>query len=425
MYPSTARLSSLLVAAAFLDACEADRPLAPSRDLSSPQPPELAASATTSLRAPSSLTATPISPSRIDLNWQDNSANESGFEVQRSATGPSGTFTVPGTTGPNLKTYSDVGLTPTTQYCFKVRGFKTSGGRTSYSPFSGTSCTATPSLPQAPSNTDATPLHSSAIKVTWTDNSGNENGFRVEYSASAAGPWELAAVTAPSIISIGHEGRISEQQICYHVIAFNSFGNSPSSDANCTIPPAGPSNLTATPLEAQGFQLTWEDHSGVEDGYQVQRAVVGAEFNPVADLRENSTTYDDPEADVNTSYQYRVLAKRDGGFSDQSNVARAGPCVPVSATEICGTGEDNDCDGAVEEADPDCQLTCNWNQCPSGFACDQNGYCFPHCGNGVHDGDESDVDCGGSACARCQSGQHCWVEVDCASASCVNNICQP
>ena len=45
-----------------------------------------------------------------------------------------------------------------------------------------------------------------------------------------------------------------------------------------------------------------------------------------------------------------------------------------------------------------------------------------HCGNGVKDSDESDLDCGGS-CTPCGQGKMCLRGADCLSASCVNNLC--
>src|SRR5438477_280379 len=42
--------------------------------------------------APSSLSASPMSSSQIDLHWQDNSLNESGFVVQ-STLNPAGQWT--------------------------------------------------------------------------------------------------------------------------------------------------------------------------------------------------------------------------------------------------------------------------------------------------------------------------------------------
>jgi hypothetical protein len=43
----------------------------------------------------------------------------------------------------------------------------------------------------------------------------------------------------------------------------------------------------------------------------------------------------------------------------------------------------------------------------------------------VKNGDESDVDCGGARCPDCQVGQDCDGPGDCASSSCTNQTCQP
>ena len=41
-----------------------------------------------------------------------------------------------------------------------------------------------------------------------------------------------------------------------------------------------------------------------------------------------------------------------------------------------------------------------------------------HCGNGVKDADESDVDCGGATCAKCPTGKGCGAAADCTSGYC-------
>ena len=69
--------------------------------------------------APSSLMATTVSSSAIDLQWSDNSGDESGFQVERSPTGGND-FTLAGTVGPDVTTYSDTGLFPDTSYDYRV-----------------------------------------------------------------------------------------------------------------------------------------------------------------------------------------------------------------------------------------------------------------------------------------------------------------
>ena len=47
----------------------------------------------------------------------------------------------------------------------------------------------------------------------------------------------------------------------------------------------------------------------------------------------------------------------------------------------------------------------------------------PSCMDGVKNGDESDVDCGGATCTKCGDGKECKAGADCASAACAMGKC--
>lgn len=81
--------------------------------------------------APSSLTAIAVSSSRINLSWQDNSADETGFLVERKQ-GAGGAWAQAGTTGANITTFSDSGLVSGTTYFYRVAA-NTAGGASGYS----------------------------------------------------------------------------------------------------------------------------------------------------------------------------------------------------------------------------------------------------------------------------------------------------
>ncbi|MBN1673998.1 MAG: lamin tail domain-containing protein [Kiritimatiellae bacterium] len=70
--------------------------------------------------APSGLTATAASASRIELLWTDASGNETGFKIERSPTGSSSWQQI-ATAGADASTYTDSGLTPGTAYYYRVR----------------------------------------------------------------------------------------------------------------------------------------------------------------------------------------------------------------------------------------------------------------------------------------------------------------
>ncbi len=409
----------LLLLALFV-ACDRHHPLAPGIEAAA------GGQAGPTVPAPSNTNAVAASKSRIDVSWRDNSTNETGFEVHRSTTGPSGAFTLLTTTGANITSSSDVGLSALTQYCYKVRAFKTTGASKSYSDFSNTACATTPGPPPGPSSTNATPQSSSAVGVTWVDNSTTEDGFRVERSPSNAGPWETAATTGANLTSYNDGGRVTEQAVCYRVTAFNAQGDSPASNVDCTTPPAAPTDLKATGVDGPAIDLAWTDHSAVEAAYRVERSDNGAAFTTVGYLSANTTSYHDIYVNARTTYSYQVRAYKDGGFSGYSTVtsAETGACVPTSSTEICDNGLDDDCDGLIDASDPDCPLV---QDCPcgGGYICGYDGFCYPSCHDGWADGDETDVDCGGPSCsARCGVGQTCAVNADCASGICAG-VCQP
>jgi len=312
MRSAIARLVVPLSLTASMIACDAEGPFTPSFMVVNP---------------PASLTATAFSYNQINLAWQDNSSNESGFEVYRSSTGPNGPFVLIATTGSRATSYGDAGggLRGSTQYCYEVRAFRTTGRKNTYSEYSSVACATTPRspVPAAASGLDAVPVSGYAINVTWTDNSTDETGFRVERAASAAGPWTIVANLGLNATALfDYQSGVIEQQRCYRVFAVNSYGDSDPSNGDCTAIPATPTNLTAN-IANGAVDLTWTDNSSVEDGVEVQRAAQGEAWAVIATLPANATGYHDASLSPDVMYTYFVRAQRDGGTSGASNTVQA------------------------------------------------------------------------------------------------------
>jgi hypothetical protein len=80
--------------------------------------------------APSNLSATAISRTRIDLTWADNSSNETGFRIERSTNGTS--YSQIASVGANVSSFSSTGLRRNRLYYFRVRAYN-SVGNSNYS----------------------------------------------------------------------------------------------------------------------------------------------------------------------------------------------------------------------------------------------------------------------------------------------------
>jgi hypothetical protein len=140
---------------------------------------------------------------------------------------------------------------------------------------------------------------------------------------------------------------------------------------------------------------------------------------------------------------------------NESDVDCGGGCAACPAGFFCRTGTDcqsgvcgpngrcaatvNPCTNGVRdgfESDIDCGggqcpvcpngLLCRTGaDCQSG-SCGSNGRCAATvnpCTNGVRDGFESDIDCGGGQCPVCPNGRRCYASTDCQSGLCAAGQC--
>ena len=97
--------------------------------------------------APTGLTASAISSTRIDLSWADT-ATETGYRVERSPNGTSG-WTEIANLSQNQVTYSDLSVSAQQTYFYRVRALNSGG----FSPYSNTASASTPA-PAAPTAGD-------------------------------------------------------------------------------------------------------------------------------------------------------------------------------------------------------------------------------------------------------------------------------
>lgn len=129
-------------------------------------------------------------------------------------------------------------------------------------------------------------------------------------------------------------------------------------------------------------------------------------------------------------------------------------CHPCPSGSLCGAASDcasgscseagicqvPSCDDGIQNAN-ETDVDCGGAECPAceeGDGCLDNGDCVlplrcdsvssscvvATCLDGLHNGGESDVDCGG-ACGACGDGDDCALSSDCLSGVCASGSCQP
>ena len=190
------------------------------------------------------------------------------------------------------------------------------------------SLSKTSSAPAAPSNLAANAFSTSQINLNWTDNSSNEDGFKIERSTDNQNFAEIATV-GPNINAYSNTGLPQATTFYYRVSAFKGGEDSGYSNvataATTQDPPAAPSNLSATAASSGQINLSWVDHSTTEENFEVERCQGAGctSFGWIAETGANATGYSNTGLQASTTYRYRVRAANGSGDSGYTNIAEA------------------------------------------------------------------------------------------------------
>ncbi len=214
----------------------------------------------------------------------------------------------------------------------------------------------------APSQVTATPLSSSSISLSWTDNTPDEDGFVVERSLSADSGFSRAGSVAADTTLLVDTGLTSATTYHYRVKAVKGTRSSPASETvsgttwtAVSLAPTAPENVSAAATGPAGIAVSWTDSSDNEDSFIIYRSTtLGENYTPAAVTDANVTSYNDTGLVHSTTYYYYVTAVNAAGESLLSNVdsdttdtlpVPAAPtglaATPLSPTSMVLTWTDN------------------------------------------------------------------------------------
>ena len=189
--------------------------------------------AQTAPQAPTNLTALNSGTLVNNVNWVDNSFDETGFELHYTIS-PSATYSLLATLPANTTTYSHAGLNYTTTYCYKALATNTVG----VSAFTNTDCATTPQQPAPNAPTSLTAANTGTLinNVAWVDNSTDETAFELWYH-DANPTFSLLATLPANTTSYTHTGLSYTTNYCYKANAVNAGGQSAFTNTDCATTP--------------------------------------------------------------------------------------------------------------------------------------------------------------------------------------------
>ncbi len=277
--------------------------------------------------APTNLKAAPISPSRIQLNWTDQSDNETSFRIERSEDDGTSWQAINSVLA-NTTVYTDGGRVCNTPYRYRVYAVKSE--RSSVASNQAHTTIADCSLPP-PTDLTAIATNASTVRLYWRDQSQNEAGFRIERSEDGGTTWNEIAETEPNLMVFSDTQVVCGPTYRYRVRAFHAFTVSePSASASILVcaPAHAPADLTAVTISRHQIDLTWTDTTTNEDGFRLQYSSQPGVWTELQ-LRASSTRHEHYPLRCGTFFTYRIAAYNNVGNGPFSELVVAGtqPCI--------------------------------------------------------------------------------------------------
>ncbi len=273
----------------------------------------------------STITNIAITPCASRNSSGSGSSNMSVFyRLDGVNSADSAAYALTGTTPANLSitNFSGLSIVKSSSSALQIGAVYSSGTKGARLGRIATVITYDPlTIPSAPSGAVAF-ASSSSVLLFWTDNSTNEDGFKIERRTNGGSYSEIATVGS-NVTSYVDTSVVDANTYTYRVRAYNAAGDSAYSTSGDVVYgtlPAAPTSLVADPVSfgtTTVIYVSWTDNASNEANYVVERSTDNVNFSVIATLGSNATSHYDLPA--SGTYYYQVKATNVVGSSAYSN----------------------------------------------------------------------------------------------------------
>ncbi len=194
-----------------------------------------------------------------------------------------------------------------------------------------------PPPPDMPTNLNAVAISSSAITLTWNNNSTNATGIIIWRGDSYETTTQKVATVSASATSFTNTGLAAATLYYYSVQATNIYGvsykSSPAVAFTFEAPPPVPASLSATAISTNSISLHWLNSGTNVEGFIIWRGVSsGSITQQIGTVSMSTTTFTNTGLAASSVYFYAVQATNHHASSSKSAAASARTFDPPPGT---------------------------------------------------------------------------------------------
>src|SRR5262249_9862303 len=263
------------------------------------------------------------------------------FKIERSV-GVDGNFTFLDTVPVGTTTYADRNqITTGTAYYYRVKSSSAAGVDSLPSPEA--SATVPTDVPAAPSGLTATVQSPTQVGLSWTRNSNNEDGFKVERAPAVGGPFVQIGAACKGSLSYPDMTVSQENAYNYRVKAYNSLGDSAYALVGTAYTPPAAPVLSISSFTRNSITLGWTESAPSVDSYGLVISTPdNLHYTTVITISGGAASYTVQNLAASTPYYFKLEAVSNtfgpSAYSNEVNATTGAPPPTCQVTTFSGSG---------------------------------------------------------------------------------------